>query len=251
MAQQDRALEELSRIERYKRGVVELNGTIFNYVDACTMRGGYKEIFIDQAYKFYSRNPAPKIIDCGANIGISVLNFKSQFPDSRLIAFEADPGIYEFLKKNLDANHINGVDAINAAVWVNSEGVNFRKEGGFSGRIPKEGDENLIKIPSIRLKDYLNEPVELLKIDIEGAETNVIKDCSGALSFVDKLFIEYHSHSTEKQDLHELLAILYDQGFRYHIKNAFVRNHPFVNTNTMDGMDLQLNIYCVRNSKDV
>ena len=62
----------------------------------------FKEIFVNQSYKFKSFTNSPVIYDCGANIGISCLYFKKIFPDSRIEAFEADPQIAKILQNNLD-----------------------------------------------------------------------------------------------------------------------------------------------------
>jgi hypothetical protein len=47
-------------------------------------------------------------------------------------------------------------------------------------------------VESVRLRDYLDKPIEMLKIDIEGPEYNT-KDCEDVLFNVSYIFIEYHS----------------------------------------------------------
>jgi hypothetical protein len=66
------------------------------------------------------------------------------------------------------------------------------------------------------------------------------------LKNIKHLFIEYHSHYQEKQQLHHILALLQENNFRYHIHEAYVRRSPFVSKELMTGMDLQLNIYAVQ-----
>lgn len=60
------------------------------------------------------------------------------------------------------------------------------------------------------------------------------------------MFIEYHSHPKESQQLAEILKILTSAGFRYYIKEAYVPKAPFIQRPTLDGLDLQLNIYAMR-----
>jgi hypothetical protein len=62
--------------------------------------------------------------------------------------------------------------------------------------------------------------VDFLKIDIEGAEWNVIQNISNELNKVEHLFLEYHGKTIETQKLSELLNILKNSGFSVYIRNA-------------------------------
>ncbi|MDB5109852.1 MAG: methyltransferase FkbM family [Mucilaginibacter sp.] len=236
--------KRLQRSKRYKKGTTSLLGNTLTYVDANTCYYGYLEIFEKQPYKFIADNNNPYIIDCGANIGLSILYFKSIYPRATIIAFEPDPDIYKVLQTNIESFKLTNITIHQAAVWTYNGSLDFQIEGGMSGRIPKITDKtNIRKVDAIRLKDLLVQPIDFLKIDIEGAEYEVIKDCAGLLYLVKHLFIEYHSHITETQKLDELLNILTAQGFRYHIHEAYTVTSPFVNQGDMLDMDLQLNIY--------
>lgn len=59
----------------------------------------FNKIFKRQIYNFQIDNPAPYIIDAGANIGLGVIYFKKLFPDAEIIAFEPDPNIFAVMKK--------------------------------------------------------------------------------------------------------------------------------------------------------
>lgn len=59
------------------------------------------ELFLDEVYRFNSNNNNPKIIDCGSNIGLSIIFFKRMYPNSEIIAFEPDNEIFNILKYNL------------------------------------------------------------------------------------------------------------------------------------------------------
>jgi len=237
----------LERSTRYIPGTTTLLKTPLAYVDANTCYYGYLDIFEKEPYKFAADTNTPYIIDCGANIGLSVLYFKTLYPDAEIVAFEPDPNIFAVLVKNVDSFQLNNTTLHEAAVWTSNGTLEFQVEGGMSGRIPKATDTtNLTKVQAIRLKDLLCRPVDFLKIDIEGAEGAVIRDCADKLSLVKHLFIEYHSHNTEKQQLDEMLNILSAQGFRYHIHEAYTVPSPFVNRGNMMGMDLQLNISAYR-----
>jgi hypothetical protein len=97
----------------------------------------FKEMFVDETYRFESESGRPIIYDCGANIGISILYFKRIYPHSKIKAFEADPTISKILKINLQKNNINDVEVIEKAVWVDCNGVYFGVEGADGGSIFK------------------------------------------------------------------------------------------------------------------
>ncbi len=242
--------QRIKSLPRYQPTDTILFGNAFKIVDSSTYLGGMREIFKKRIYEFNSNTKSPLIIDCGANIGLSVLFFKKLFPDAKVMAFEADPNIFEVCKYNLqNQGCFTNVELYQKAVWVHNDSIPFAIEGGFSGRIPMPEDENNIaEVAAVRLKDILqaNNSVEFLKIDIEGAEDEVLKDCADHLHGVENIFVEYHSHSSKPQTLDELLSIFKSAGFRYHIQEAFVRTKPYINRQTMLGMDLQLNIYGYR-----
>ena len=208
----------------------------------------FKEIFADENYKFLTENASPVIYDCGANIGISCLYFKKLFPMARIKAFEADPKIAEILSQNLKQNHLTDIEVMRKAVWINNDTIEFSSEGADASSIFAKGEK--IKIPSVRLKELMvkEEKIDLLKMDIEGAETEVLIDCKNDLSNVQHIFIEYHSYLAGNQNLNTILEILSKNGFRYFIKPEADRNHPFINRKNKNfpEMDLQVNIFGYR-----
>ncbi len=240
---------QIKSIDRNVAKNVSFLGYDLQIIDGPSFVWQYKEIFLDECYKFLSSKKTsekPIIYDCGSNIGMSILYFKKLYPHSKIIAFEADPNIQEILKSNLINNNINDVEVVSGAVWINSDGVNFSADGADGGLIAI--DNNLPKIKSIRLRDYLEreESVDMLKIDIEGAEAEVLFDCSGQLQKIENLFIEYHAFRNQKQTLGNILSILTENGFRYFIKPVTERDQPFINKGDNLTMDLQVNIFATK-----
>ncbi|MGE3949412.1 MAG: FkbM family methyltransferase [Blastocatellales bacterium] len=236
--------QRLKTLPRYLETRTTFKGNQLKIVDALTYLEGVDEIFRKEVYKFNSLRQDPVILDCGANIGLSTLYFKQLYPESSIFSFEPDPQIFGCLRFNTESFGYLDVQAINKAVWTDESVIQFQIEGGYSGRIAKKGDDsNLSSVATVRLRDYLNNKIDFVKLDIEGAEGEVISDCADKLHNVYMLFIEYHSHINEEQRLDKILNILSGAGFRYHIKEAFTSQNPFIDRPLMVGMDLQLNVY--------
>ncbi len=235
--------------KRYKRCKVSINNTKVDVLDNRSFLAQYLEIFFQRSYQFTSSKDSPLIIDCGANIGTSVLFFKSIYPQCRIKAFEPDPIVYQVLSDNIDRHNYSDVEVINQAVWTEETTLNFASDGSDAGTITDTINNNTIAVKAIDLNNYLNdlgENIDMLKIDIEGAEYDVVLNCSQALRRVDNLFVECHSFPGQKQRIHQILKLLEDLDFRYYIQNENSRKSPFINRSKEKIMDMQLNIYAYR-----
>jgi len=211
-----------------------------------------KELFLDEIYKFNPLNDAPYIIDCGAYIGTSILYFKTNYPNAKILAFEPDNINLKLLNKNLSNWNFKNVEIQDKAVWINNDILLFKTDGNMASKIigpnkNKSNSNSLIETKSIRLKDLLDVKTDFLKLDIEGAEYEVIKDCSEKLGNVQNLFIEYHGNYDEMYKLNEILNIVLENKFKYYIKEASsIYNQPFCKTINKYNFDVQLNIFAFR-----
>lgn len=247
LRRRNKEFKRLKRLPRYQPAKSSVFGKEIELVYAHTFFSGFKEILERGSYEFKSSSDTPYVIDCGANIGLSLIYSGGMFRNAAIVAYEPDPAIYACLKNNMQSFGFGNVKLHEAAVWDENTEVDFQVEGAYSGRIPMPGDVgNIIKVQAKRLRDFLDRKVDFLKIDIEGAECLVIQDCRDSLNNVMNIFIEYHSREKEPQKLHELLRILYDSGFRYHIHEAWTSPQLLVQHRTLLGMDLQLNIFGFR-----
>jgi FkbM family methyltransferase len=204
------------------------------------------ELFVEEVYKFNSNKVNPRIIDCGSNLGFSIIYFKKLFPEANITGFEPDNDICEMAKHNLLQFDIKDVDLQQKAVWINNDPLIFAKLGSLSGHFVDEEADNTIKIETVRLKDYLQEKVDFLKIDIEGPEFDIIKDCKDDLKNVENIFVEYHSFAENPQMIGELLMHLKEAGFKLYLKEAWENmKNPYIEKKG-PYFDLQLNIFGYR-----
>jgi FkbM family methyltransferase len=184
----------------------------------------FREIFAEGEYRFESPTDAPLIIDCGANIGMATLYFKSVYPKSRVIAFEPAPATFECLRRNV--GRLPGVDVRNLAISGRAGTLDFVIERGAetsmissasAGRV--EGGH--VSVESTTLSSVVTGPVHFLKVDIEGAELEALEELegSGKLGLVEQLAVEFHHHMGGEPDrFSRLLALLERAGFGYQVR---------------------------------
>jgi FkbM family methyltransferase len=245
---------ELIRLESLPRHVefeTLLDGVPIKAFDTLAYVSTYTELFRTEIYKFRAKSQSPFVVDCGANIGLSVIYFKRLYPKANIVAFEPDPYLFGLLEGNVRALDLDDVTLVPKGVWSTDGELHFVADPtfGLGGRVAEsQGDPMVARVPVTRLRQYLDRNVDFLKLDIEGAECEVIKDCADLLGNVENIFVEYHSFAGSKQCLGELMHSLSSAGFRLHIQcvGRQFRN-PFLSVSSYEnGMDMQLNIFGMR-----
>lgn len=188
-----------------------------------------KEMFEDQDYYFESSRADPIIIDCGCNIGMSIIYFKSLFPAAKIIGFEPNPNTFEILQKNILNNKLENVILHNSALSnVDGRSVLYGEikasEPYTLGNTIMENiwgniDFNVhcdqVAVRCEKLSPYLTGEIDYLKLDVEGAEQLVLQECAEKLANVKNIFIEFHGSDNVKQknNLDSILGLLKKAGF--------------------------------------
>ncbi len=228
---------------------VKIFNQYFKYSSATALLHSLDELFLEEIYKFKSESKTPYILDCGANMGLSILYFKRLFPNAEIDAFEPDHNIFDILQKNTETFFPDqSVRVHEKAIWTEETELEFFSDGGLSGSMVVDfaDTKKSTKIQTADLKKYLNRPVDFLKIDIEGAENKVIFDLKGHLSQVKNFFLEFHGIKNTKQNLGDILNLLTEEGFEYYIRVAGeTMKFPFLGEEPRV-YNQQLNILCYR-----
>ncbi|WP_395306778.1 FkbM family methyltransferase [Mycobacterium sp. AMU20-3851] len=133
----------------------------------------------------------PLIIDAGANVGYSALYLAEHFPDAVILAVEPDPDCVALIERNCAQN--SRIKMVHAAVWSHENGVDLttREEGSWANRVSDGG-----VTPSVTLETLIAEIPDaapfIVKLDIEGAESEVCRASPGAVSSFACIMIEPH-----------------------------------------------------------
>jgi FkbM family methyltransferase len=243
-------LRRLRQLPRYQTGTSQLCRQPIQYVDAASWAAQYDEIWRRQIYQLPNPGSVHRILDCGANIGTATLFFATHFPDASIDAYEADPVVFQVLKQNCQRWNVNKATLHNSAVWTETlDRLQFASEGADSGSVidaNQTTSHGIIEVSALALRDQINGEIDLLKMDIEGAELVVLESCESKLHLVKNLFVEYHSFVNRPQTLDRLLALLHRVGFRVHLDTPSVAVQPFVYREPFNSMDQYINVYAFR-----
>ena len=159
------------------------------------------------------------IVDCGANIGVSAYYFLHCYPEARLIAVEPDAANCALCRQNLKPFAKRAV-VVQAAVWPENRRLQIvpasRRKGNWSLEVePSEsGDVEGLTIPEILHRGDAHGPIDLLKVDIEGAETEVFRGSPSWLALTRNIAIELH-HALAEETVTRAIA-----GYQYERRQA-------------------------------
>jgi FkbM family methyltransferase len=217
--------EMLHRPEPIGPGWADVAGFRMRYLEAGWMRFLYREVFAEREYWFETDNPRPVILDCGSNIGMAILFFKSLYPDAAITAFEPAPWACAAIEATLEANDLHGVTLHQAALAEYDGVLDLFHDPSHPGSAVMSVFEDrmlgeAVRVPAVRLSRYVTGPVDFLKLDVEGSELAVLRDLAttGALARIDQMAIEFHHHMSPQIDnMSECLAILEQNGFGYQL----------------------------------
>jgi FkbM family methyltransferase len=183
-----------------------------------------KEIFLNQVYKFTnmtdlklkdSQNKSV-IIDVGANIGIATAYFKYHYPNSKLIAIEASPINFTYLTKNIKENKFENIQVMNCFISNNNQRIKFYhdtfKPGGSFGEGFKSKTNysvNEFYVETKKLSDIISNLQNIvIKIDVEGAEYDILEDLASSVNISNVLEITVEVSTYNQSHFNSLNTIL-------------------------------------------
>ncbi len=194
----------------------------------------YQQIFVDDEYCIETKIAPKTIVDLGANIGLSAIWFASHYPDSLIIAIEPERSNYQLLAEN--ASVYENIRTLRAAVWFEETELHLTDPGkGHWGFQTQEQDSpnafdriSTVTVRSIMKNHNINH-IDILKIDIEGAEVELLSDNSQWISQVNMIIIELHDRFREgcQEALHNI-AHHFDQQWQQG-ENIVLAKSSFIN----------------------
>lgn len=136
---------------------------------------------------------APSLIwDLGANIGLTMTHMARLFPAARVVGVELDPANASVAKTNL-SRFGDRCSLIEAAVWPEDGTVRFeRQDGAEDGTAVRPGGSHVVRAVSLNSLLEATGPPDYVKIDIEGAEAEVLRRGTEWAAAVRSIGVECH-----------------------------------------------------------
>ena len=184
----------------------------------------FLEIFVQRQYTggdFYCPSPADVVMDLGANIGIFALYMNWCAPGIRVHCFEPAGATFERLHANVSANGLDASTLVYPFAVSGHSGIGYLMqhrrsvERALARESPPVDAERVETVSFARALELSGASrLDLLKIDIEGAETEIVLDSEpGDWSAVHRVAMEFHGGS-DTQCSERLAAALRERGFR-------------------------------------
>lgn len=239
----------LSLKDRSRR-ITYVHGYKVSYADYSSFIYLLETLFFQREYAVNLDSAPSLILDCGSNIGMSILFFHKAFPEAKIVGFEPDPTAFQYLKTNIINNQLSDKVTIHSVALCDYQGtadffVDPDVEGSlFMSSHSERLSMHKISVPCEKLSDYITEPVGLLKLDIEGSEMQVLRDLvdTKKINLVSHLLIEYHHHIRQEEDnISELFSLVEKLGFGYQIRAGI--QPPM---SRLEFQDILISAYCKR-----
>jgi FkbM family methyltransferase len=160
-----------------------------------------KQVLEERHYDFTIPFNSKVIVDAGANIGLSAVFFANRYPQATIIAVEPEASNYEMLVRNTAL--YPSIKPVRAAIWKESKRISLLDPGegnhGFQteeARTETHSQEGMVEGKTIDglMREFGLEQIDILKLDIEGAEREVLQHCSVWIDRVQGMMVELHDH---------------------------------------------------------
>ncbi len=176
------------------------------------------------------------LVDVGANIGYFSLLWARANPNNRVYAFEASPRNFPKLVESVGGNGFSDrisyfCVALSSAIEIHEFVLGPEEQTGWGG-LMKSPNEPSTKVICMRLDQLLtDETIRVLKIDVEGADTLVLRGCERLLRErrrIEEIFYEQNKPRLKAIGLHEGEAQSYLAGLGYEVINITPLDHEVV-----------------------
>ncbi len=213
-----------------RRGTATIRGHVMTYPHWPFFWGVFYEIFIDDNYRIDGLTDVKRIVDAGANIGVSAVYFAQQYPEAHIDCFEPNPGALPYLRANVAA--YKDVEVHPYALAATEGTMNFFIDADIDGSSvassvdlmsSKRRPSKEISVEARKLSSFIEGPVDILKMDIEGGEWGVMEDliASGKIAQVRTMLIEFHyDPKTLPESLTKMRTLLEQNGFFYYVRRG-------------------------------
>lgn len=156
------------------------------------------------------REDVDTIVDLGACIGLTTLYFAQYFPTARFVCVEPNPANVTILKRNVSSLGAR-VQVIEGAVSGYSGKVTFDDSGCSWGGHLSGGQHSERLVPCYTMERIIQlsnlRKIDILKVDVEGAENRLFKNRRDWLEKVSMIIVELHGIYSIKEFEEDIAAM--------------------------------------------
>ncbi len=191
----------------------------------------YNDVFKRYSGHFYEPRKGDTVIDIGAGVGEEVLPVSHLIGSAgKIYAIEANPNTFRVLEHYCKHNQIKNASLHNLAITEHSGHIFIEDDGGYGvqNSVSMNQNGNQIEVPAQSLDDFIEsnkiESIDLLKVNIEGAERFVIKGMDRSVNRIKHIAISCHdfryaageseffkTHDEVKAYLHQHFTLSFQQ----------------------------------------
>ncbi len=229
---------KLLRFFGYNKNTVEIYIQKFDHKILCPLNEvDYISLISREEGIINKFNPKESdvVIDIGAHLGrYTIISSKKVTNKGKVISIEANPEVFQTLKENIMLNRLDNVIPLNCAAYSEKKQIGFfvkgdndRKNDHFGTLMENIGDfhskglKKVIMVPTNTIDNILSEngikenDIKWIKIDVEGAEFEVLKGSKRTLSKSTNLslLIEIHKLSNGSTHYDDIKNFLNNLGF--------------------------------------
>lgn len=162
----------------------------------------YKHVFVSREYDFECEVEPGTIVDAGANTGLASIFFANRYPEARIVAIEPEQRNFDLLVKNVEP--YDNVIPVHAALWKSNDEIDLVDPGlgdwGYMTRSPDDEEDPVSrvchKVQAMTVDRVMEEfdlqTIDLLKLNIEGAEREVFEQSNAWLDRVNSMVVKLH-----------------------------------------------------------
>jgi FkbM family methyltransferase len=149
------------------------------------------------------------IFDLGANIGLTMAHYAVLYPEAQILGVELDAGNFAMCQQNT-APYRDRCTALCGAVWKEDGEVSYGRRQGFEWgfAVGSAQEDEQVTAPAFSMDSLFERcgwsTVDFVKMDIEGAERDVLRDAERWAPKVASIGVEVHAPYTVEECEHDL-----------------------------------------------
>lgn len=195
----------MDQLELITCNVGQLSFVRGSSVARCVKRYTFHDPGVEYMMRRYEEHLSP-FFDIGANVGLfSFIAAEILGPDGDIVAFEPDTDNLAGLYDNIEARNVSNIHVVERAVSLDDKPLKF---GKIDCGVAKKSRTDVIEIPCTSVDIFVDQSglrPKFAKIDVEGAEAEVIQGAVKTLSANDTIVEMEFSYRDLQHSLEEML----------------------------------------------